>query len=125
MEPAGERIDRHAAAPAALRERLRPRDQPCRSGATSWRPIGGPEMARWADTEPDWDDDDDVDGDLNVEDDEEEPTIPCPYCRREIHEDSQRCPYCEHYISSEDAPVRRPWWLVLGVGACLYVVYRW
>jgi len=82
-------------------------------------------MARWADTEPDWDDEDD--GDLDVEDDEddEELTIPCPFCRREIHEDSQRCPYCEHCISSEDAPVQKPWWLVLGVGICLYIVYRW
>jgi hypothetical protein len=77
-------------------------------------------MPRWADTEPDRDDED-----ADLHDDEEEPTIPCPYCRREIHEDAERCPYCEHYISAEDAPVRKPWWLVLGVGACLYVVYRW
>jgi hypothetical protein len=81
-------------------------------------------MPRWDDAEPVWEDDDD-DDDLPEEDDDEEPTIPCPYCRREIHEDSQRCPYCEHYISSEDAPVRKPWWLILGVGICLYVVYRW
>ena len=57
---------------------------------------------------------------------EGEPTIPCPYCRRPIHEDSQRCPHCEHYISEEDAPPsRKPWWILLGVAACLYAVYRW
>ena len=27
-------------------------------------------------------------------------TVPCPYCRREIHEDSQRCPHCGNYISA-------------------------
>ena len=57
---------------------------------------------------------------------EDEPTIPCPYCRKEIHEDSQRCPYCENYLSDEDAPpARKPVWIVLGAIACLYVVYRW
>ncbi len=59
-------------------------------------------------------------------DDDEEPTISCPHCRREIHEDSERCPYCERYISKEDAPAApKPWWLIIGVVACLYVVYRW
>jgi hypothetical protein len=58
--------------------------------------------------------------------DDEEPTIPCPYCRREIHEDTPRCPYCEQYISREDAPPgRKPWWLIAGVVLCLFVVYLW
>jgi hypothetical protein len=60
------------------------------------------------------------------DDDDEEPTIPCPHCRREILEDSERCPYCETYISKEDAPpARKPWWIIVGVAACLYVVYHW
>jgi hypothetical protein len=59
-------------------------------------------------------------------DDDEEPCIPCPHCQREILEESERCPYCGHYVSREDAPPRRkPLWLVIGVVACLYVVYRW
>lgn len=58
--------------------------------------------------------------------DDEEPTVPCPYCRREIHEESQRCPYCGQYISREDAPpARKPWWLIAGVVLCLFVVYLW
>jgi hypothetical protein len=87
-------------------------------------------MPRWSDSEDPWDDDpglayDPEDVDWPDEDDEE-PTIPCPYCRREIHEDSQRCPYCEKYVSEEDAPsARKPWWIIIGVVACLYVVYRW
>ena len=89
-------------------------------------------MPRWVDDEERWgsdpgfDDEAEDDEDWDNEDNDDEPTRPCPYCRRQIHEDSQRCPYCESYISREDAPPgRKPWWLVLGVGACLYVVYRW
>jgi DNA-directed RNA polymerase subunit RPC12/RpoP len=70
------------------------------------------------------DSDDDID-DYDVEDDDEEPTVACPYCRREIHEDAQRCPYCEKYISAEDAPgARKPWWIIAGVIVCLYVLLR-
>jgi hypothetical protein len=70
----------------------------------------------WEDEEPEYPD----------YDDDEEPTIPCPHCRREIHEDSDRCPYCERYLSKEDMPpARKPWWLIIGVAVCLYVVYRW
>jgi hypothetical protein len=71
---------------------------------------------------------DDFDDDFDEEhpDDDDEPTVPCPYCKREIHEDCQRCPYCEHYISAEDAPAgRKPWWIVVGVILCLYIVFRW
>ena len=58
--------------------------------------------------------------------DDDEPTIPCPYCRREIHEDSPRCPHCENYISQEDAPpARKPWWMIIGALLCAYIIYRW
>jgi hypothetical protein len=72
----------------------------------------------------DWDDEDDEVDELPDED--EESTIPCPYCERLIYEDAERCPYCERYISREDAPPeRKPWWIILGTVLCLYVVYRW
>jgi ferredoxin-thioredoxin reductase catalytic subunit len=59
-------------------------------------------------------------------DDDEELTIPCPYCKQQIHEDSDRCPYCEQYLSQEDAPApRRAWWVIVGSLLCLYAVYRW
>jgi hypothetical protein len=64
--------------------------------------------------------------DDDIESDDDEPTIPCPHCRREIHEDAQRCPYCEQYVSEEDAPpTRKPWWIVIGAVVCLWVVFRW
>ncbi len=76
-------------------------------------------MPRWPDDEDDWEDD------FDVSDDEDEPTIPCPYCRRPIHEEAERCPHCEQYISQEDAPSsRKPWWLLVGVAAGLYAGYR-
>jgi hypothetical protein len=78
-------------------------------------------MARCGAEEEEWDNDED-----ESVDDDEEPTVPCPYCKRQIHEDSPRCPYCEHYISEEDAPSKRkPWWIVIGALLGLYVVYRW
>jgi len=70
-----------------------------------------------------WRSDDGEDWD---EDPDEEATIPCPHCGKQIHEESQRCPYCENYLSREDAPPsRKPWWMILGAIACLYAVYRW
>ena len=80
-------------------------------------------MPRQVPQADDWEDDEE---DFDAEDDHEEPTVACPYCKRQIHEDAQRCPYCEHYISEEDAPSsRKPWWIILGVIVTLYVVMRW
>ncbi|MES2792063.1 MAG: zinc ribbon domain-containing protein [Planctomycetota bacterium] len=81
-------------------------------------------MARHT-TEDDWDDDDEPSWD-DSGDDSDDDTIPCPYCRREIHEDAERCPYCERYLSDEDAPAtRKPWWVIVGAILCLYAMLRW
>jgi uncharacterized paraquat-inducible protein A len=67
--------------------------------------------------EEDWEDAEN--GDESFDDSaEDEPTVACPYCGREIHEDSPRCPYCENYISEEGAPAARKSWLVV-VGAII------
>jgi hypothetical protein len=59
-------------------------------------------------------------------DDDEEATIPCPYCHRQIHEDSQRCPYCENYISEEDkVPAHKPGWIIIGVLLVFLILYWW
>ncbi|NLF68027.1 MAG: zinc ribbon domain-containing protein [Candidatus Anammoximicrobium sp.] len=86
-------------------------------------------MSRWRSDDKGWDDAWESDGDPDSGDwpdaDDDEPTVPCPYCGREIHEESLRCPYCESYLSDVDAPRPKPWWLVVGVAAGLYAVYRW
>ena len=67
------------------------------------------------DNDEDWDDDSD-----------EEPTVPCPFCRRAILEDSLRCPYCERYISEEDyAGSQKPLWVIATALACLAAVLWW
>jgi hypothetical protein len=74
--------------------------------------------------EDDWDSDDEVEGD-DFDAPDDDATIPCPYCHRPMHEESERCPHCGEYISAEDvAPARKPWWLLVGVAAGLYAVYR-
>lgn len=75
--------------------------------------------------EDDWDDDEADYGD-DSEDSDEEPTVPCPYCRREILEDTPRCPYCERYISAEDhAGPRKPLWVIATSLLCLGVAIWW
>jgi hypothetical protein len=66
-------------------------------------------------------------GDWNGDDDDEgEAAVPCPYCGKEMYEDSPRCPHCGQYISDEDAPPRRaPWWIIVGVVLCLCAVVVW
>ena len=55
----------------------------------------------------------------DADDDDEPATVPCPYCRGEMSEDSPRCPHCGNYISEEDAPRRKPAWIVVTAVAVL------
>ena len=72
-------------------------------------------------------DNEDCDDDEGFDDGEEdEPTVSCPHCGRQIHEDAQRCPYCDQYISTEDSPDGpKPWWIILGAILCLLLVLGW
>jgi hypothetical protein len=71
-----------------------------------------------------WQEDEEAPG--STADDEDESTIPCPYCKQYIHEDAERCPRCERYISVEDSrPPRKSWWIIIGTLICLFIVYRW
>lgn len=70
--------------------------------------------------------DDDYDSGYADGDDDEEPTVHCPYCRGEVHEEAQKCHHCDHYLSREDSPSeRRPWWFYVVIAFCLYTVFQW
>jgi len=87
-----------------------------------------PRQASRSEDDSDWDDNDLADEDFAEDstNEDDEPTVPCPYCRREILEDLARCPYCQRDISQEDAPPQpKSWFIVVGVVLCLYVVYLW
>lgn len=76
------------------------------------------------DDEFDLDESDDLDDD--AEDDDSGETMPCPHCFGTIYDDSERCPHCGEYLSREDEPrPPPPWWVILGIGICLVIVFRW
>lgn len=67
-----------------------------------------------------WDEGDDV------EDSDDEPTVPCPFCRREIFEDSPCCPACGRYLSEADrAGSGRPAWVIVTAILCLGLAIWW
>ena len=75
------------------------------------------------DDDDEWDPEDHADLD---DDSDEEPTVPCPYCRREILEDVPQCPYCERSISAEDhARTRKPSWIIATALVCLAAALWW
>ena len=62
----------------------------------------------------------------DVDDGDEDTTQPCPYCRRDIHDDAVRCPYCENYLSCEDEPAgQRSKWFYLALFLCLAIAVGW
>jgi predicted nucleic acid-binding Zn ribbon protein len=72
------------------------------------------------DDDEDWKpDEDDVDesDEYEPDNDDSPDTMPCPYCKREIDEDSVQCPRCGNYLSREDQPAGRdkPTWVVITV----------
>lgn len=76
------------------------------------------------DADDDFEDDFEEEGDSAVDDDEE-PTVPCPFCRREVWEDAPRCPHCGNQLGGADVPSPgRPWWVVITAAALLYVIVR-
>lgn len=83
-------------------------------------------MAACRDEDDDWDDAVDSGYGDDLETPDEEPTASCPYCRREIYEDSPRCPSCERYISEEDhASPSKPAWIIATALLCLGIAIWW
>ena len=84
-------------------------------------------MPRPPEEETNWHDDGwQEDEGVGESDEEDEPTIPCPYCRREIFEDSPQCPHCGQYVVESGASATpKPWLIIVGVLLCLLVVWLW
>ena len=75
--------------------------------------------------EDEWEEDDNNDGDA-FNDEEDEPTVPCPFCRQEILEDAPWCPHCDRYISAEDhARAGKPLWVIVAAVLCLAIAVWW
>ena len=64
----------------------------------------------------------DVDDD---EDDDDGDTTPCPYCGKAVFDGAEICPNCRNFLSFEDAPRRRPWWIWLGIALGLVGMLWW
>lgn len=89
-------------------------------------------MSRHRDTrDDDWDDGSDDDETDDVDDSDgddsgDEPTVPCPFCRQELLEDSPWCPSCDRFISDEDRQRGdRPLWVVVTTLVCLAIALWW
>jgi hypothetical protein len=67
-------------------------------------------------------DDDDDEWD---EDPDDDVTMPCPHCHSPVFDDAEQCPGCGFYLSREDDPSRKPWWVVAGVATCLAMITWW
>ena len=73
------------------------------------------------------DDDDGWDDDEGAGDDSgDEPTVPCPFCKEEILEDTPRCHHCGQYLSAEDFVASgRPTWVIVTTLVCLGIALWW
>lgn len=66
-----------------------------------------------------------LEDDDEYEDDEDD-TIPCPHCQKQVYHDAEQCPYCGNYISEEDAPRdMKPKWIIIGCLICLAMTILW
>ncbi len=48
-----------------------------------------------------------------MDDGDDPELVDCPYCRKEILEETDICPHCGNFISKEDAPFNQPLWLTI------------
>ena len=77
--------------------------------------------------EDDPDDGDDEDRDLPQASDVEAgdadsvDTVVCPGCKRQVYEDADLCPHCGQFLL-RDSSSRKPWWVIVGIVACLIVI---
>lgn len=59
------------------------------------------------------------------EDEDEDTTQECPYCRADIYDDAVACPRCGNYLSEEDSPSQTPRWIYWTALVCLVAAVGW
>ena len=67
------------------------------------------------------DDDSDEDSESADENGSTE-TVPCPCCRKPVYEQAELCPHCGNYILMQDAPNRKPLWMIVTAVATLAAI---
>ncbi len=79
-----------------------------------------------------WDEDDADDRDapqsrdLDDDDDDDSVTEPCPNCRRDVYEGTDRCPYCGEYIVPGRSPRGgRGLWVAVVAAAVVVALLYW
>lgn len=71
--------------------------------------------------EEDWEDREDPE-EADQDEDDDPGLVPCPYCRHEVSEDAELCPHCGSFVSIEDAPPKRPRWIVISTLLLIVVI---
>ena len=82
-------------------------------------------MAPFSDPPDDWEDDPEAPDDVDLEDDDETPTVACPRCSRDVAEVAERCPHCGEWLTPGGAPTRRGPWGIAIVVILLIIVLTW
>jgi predicted nucleic acid-binding Zn ribbon protein len=84
------------------------------------------------DDDRDGDDDDDsldedpLESDQDPDDDlDPEESVPCPFCKKLIHEDADVCPRCGNFVGAADAPRRVPMVIWIGFALAILCVLVW
>jgi predicted nucleic acid-binding Zn ribbon protein len=71
-------------------------------------------------------DEDPLESDQDPDDEHDaEETVPCPFCKKRIHEDADVCPKCGNFVGAADGPRRVPVIIWVGVLLALICVLVW
>ncbi|MBY0589574.1 zinc-ribbon domain-containing protein [bacterium] len=74
----------------------------------------------------DWDDEEEHDESSEFDSNEDDGTVPCPNCGKEMYEDSPRCPYCGEYVTHvAPSVVRSSPWMMIGMVLALLMALGW
>lgn len=49
----------------------------------------------------------------------------CPFCGKAVREEAPRCHHCGRHISPSDLRPRLPWWVWIGLLACMLMALIW